>query len=113
MRKAEVVILACLVAQIGALKILMAGDYSYDGRNWFKSVADRLISNEETDHVVYFLTTDLALGQEEMTEGNERFVQIGIGKHDFRVDESVTIEENERNHDLQAARAYFERESFL
>ena len=105
--------LACLAVQIGALKILMAGDYSYDGRNWFRSVADRLIANEETDNIVFFLTTELPLGLEEMMDGSERFVLLGIGKNDFRLDETLTQEENEHKHDLQAARAYFERESFL
>ena len=46
-------------------------------------------------------------------DGNDRLVLIGIGKHDFSWDYSLTHEENERNHDLTAARAYFERESFL
>ena len=75
--KVALLLLACLSVQIDALKILMAGDYDRDRREWYKSVAERLAENELTNNVVYFLTTELALGEEH--EESSRLVKFGIG----------------------------------
>jgi len=69
----------------------MAGPYDRDSRQWFRSVAERLASNEGTENVVYFLSTDLDLGQEQATE-NERLILLGLGKHDFKSDQKLPIE---------------------
>ena len=59
-----------------AHKILMAGEYENEKRDWYEGVANRLATNDQTDNVVYFLTNELALGEEIAI--SDRLVKLGI-----------------------------------
>ena len=59
-----------------AHKILMAGEYENERRDWYEGVANRLATNDQTDNVVYFLTAGLALGEEIAI--SDRLVKMGI-----------------------------------
>ena len=39
-----------LVSQLSGMKVLMAGEYEQEKRNWYLSVANRLAGNDKTDN---------------------------------------------------------------
>ena len=99
-------ILATILESTAALKILMAGDQDKDRRAFFYSIAEALTSNPNTNHQVFFLTTEYMGVQKEKI--NNRLVKYGVGQSiAFEYDRSQTEEENYRRLDLAHLRAYF------
>ena len=45
--------------QVKGLKILVAGDFEPHRREWYWSVAQRIASSPQTNHLVIFLTPEL------------------------------------------------------
>ena len=85
--------MACLVSQITAqpnlgLKILIAGEFEKEKRDWYLSVANKLIINPATENEVFFLTNQLERGIERRAQVDDpntpqietKFVEIGMGK---------------------------------
>ena len=66
----------CAISTVEGHRILMAGEYEKEKRDWYEGVANSLTSNDQTDNVVYFLATELALGEEVAI--SDRLVKIGI-----------------------------------
>ena len=104
--------LAMILESTDALKILMAGDQDKDRRAFFYSIAEALTSNPNTNHQVFFLTTEYMGVQKEKI--NNRLVKYGVGQSiAFEYDRTQTEEENYRRLDLAHLRAYFSEQPMI
>ena len=97
------------MSSITALKILIAGEFEKEKRDWYYNIAQKLANNPETDNIIYFLTNTIDRGVEDLNpEDPGRFRMIGMGK-DFNVEwnPAETEEENARRLDIETAKGYF------
>ena len=107
-------VFACLLGQLTALKILVAGEFEKDKRLWFSSVVRRLAeTSSDPERVIYFLDSDLSEGEE--VPLSDRVIRYGIGqRNNFWWDlESQSEEENTKRLDLETTRAFFKSESLI
>ena len=52
------------MSSITALKILIAGEFEKEKRDWYYKVARKMANNPTNDNVIYFLSNTLERGDE-------------------------------------------------
>ena len=73
------------MSSITALKILIAGEFEQEKRDWYYRVAKKMANNQSNDNVIYFLSNTLDRGADLLVnddpESNDvRMILIGMGK---------------------------------
>ena len=73
------------MSSITALKILIAGEFEQEKRDWYYRVAKKMANNPTNDNVIYFLSNTLDRGADLLVnddpESNDvRMILIGMGK---------------------------------
>lgn len=86
----------------------MLGDLDHR-REWFYKVAEMITQNPDTNHVVYFASTELRPIFKNKV--SSRLIKYGIGtQHDIKYDPSKTEQQNYFDQDKATLKAYWSDE---